>query len=204
MADSEFARRAAHEAHVSEAYRSIGHYVYRFSQLVQQMKLFAQRAGGDSPAIHLAAGESSAYQVCNWFFAVCFNLGTLTDEEKKVGKNLRLRVHAAITYRNDMLHGDWFIGFADEETILDPTFTRMKPASETSLRSETISAADLDLKAKDLHGLAKWVVEFANLARVPNASFPGIKTTVSDLFTVHGKEVRRNGAQSGTVGQPMF
>src|SRR5579872_337319 len=104
------------EKEIQEAHRSLGRYVYEFSRLIWHMRTTTASAVGSGQITGLSLGEivlseATASQITNAFFAVCEHLGRFDAGERSIGRRLRACVIKEYELRNELLHGDWFIGF---------------------------------------------------------------------------------------------
>jgi hypothetical protein len=120
---------------LDKAYRAIGLYIVRYSELVHYMRfLMARRlTRGEANGTlgEIALGESSHFNIAQAFFAMCRFDNELTKAEIKVESALRGRFVKINEKRTDYAHGDWIIGLADEDRMLPPAVGRVRPrASE--------------------------------------------------------------------------
>src|SRR5581483_9489563 len=118
---------------MDDAYRAVGRYVVEFSQLVGRMRnlLTGRLSGEDVPQAisELALGEATAHQMMVAFFGACRYLGGFDAAEAKVEAHLRNRVAHTIEKRNDVAHGDWWIGIlrSDATDMIPPKLVRIRP-----------------------------------------------------------------------------
>ncbi len=186
-----------------DAYRAVGRYVVSFSQLIPYMRLtMADRLmqPGDGIGLsELAFGESTAGQICNSFFAMCREVGNFDDDETTVARLLQNRVNAEITRRNDITHGDWWVG----GTVPVPTLVRVKPARATAPRRlNHWTPADLDAASETVAQLAQTVTEFGQIAMRLHMRRPhGRRVQVRDVYCLDKKKktVLRAGPKASTI-----
>ena len=117
------------EERTDTAYRDIGRYVVEFSQLVLEMRWAMVKKLGPKPPsralAHFALGEATAGPVVSSFIAMCVHAGGIDwdSADGKIAKALSDQLHRAIRKRNDVVHGDWFLG---EQTMWLRVDTRRK------------------------------------------------------------------------------
>jgi hypothetical protein len=122
-----------------------------------------------------------------------------------VGKKLRTMVVEHIEFRNNVLHGDWMIGYGNEEGIADPKYMRMKPGSlKNPLTNTAVPPDELEAKAEQLKELTAWVIEFTNWTHLPNSVAQFGEMRASDLFTITDGSVRRNGPRAANSTGPQI
>lgn len=116
-----------------DAYRAIGRYVATFSELVRMMReMVCQYVAKGVTEMHISSlllGEATAQVIANAFFGMCMRMGDLDDDEQKVASALANEVDATIKTRNDVAHGDWWIGLI---SLRERKATTMLPASSAS------------------------------------------------------------------------
>jgi hypothetical protein len=102
-------------AHRDDGHRALGRYVTVFSQLVLTMRDMMVRHLGrpqEKPRIaELAFGGVTAEPITNAFFAMSRMLMNHEADELKTAAKLRSEVTDALSLRNRILHGDWYIGY---------------------------------------------------------------------------------------------
>ncbi len=209
-----------------DAYRAIGRYVVTFSELVRTMRdivcQHVAKEAKDFPLPSLLLGEATPQVIANAFFGMCRMDGDFDREEEKVARTLGNEVSKTIHTRNDIAHGDWWIGnIALEEgrkaRVMPPRLVRTLPArSEGPRKILDLSVEDIDALSDGLDGLLPLIEEFGNLAlkqRVFAADeSPRVsagKYRVRDVLTVTGgkkssaAKVARNGPHADRVfGSP--
>jgi CHASE2 domain-containing sensor protein len=129
-------------------YRSIGRYVYEFSQLVAHMREamtgHLDRSNGGVAAIAFA--EAGPRQVANAFFTMCRTVTHLDPAEEKTAARIGTRVGEAIDLRENVAEGDWWVG-----------------ASALGAEAVNRSAADLDRRSSGLAELTNLTAEYGAL-----------------------------------------
>jgi hypothetical protein len=154
-----------------EAYRAIGRYMARFSEVVYSMRtLMAQRiSGGDGDRMklaELALGGMTAEQLANPFFGMCRALTELDKPETEIETRLRRHVLDEIAERNNIAHGDWTITDMMEPEMYEalggaPAFLlRIKPGSvgRPSVDTQELMVEDIDKlgdRVRELEGLVR-------------------------------------------------
>jgi len=189
---------------INDSYRAIGRYVYEFSRLVWWLKFgitqTLQRTSTEAPWIgELLMGEAAAQQIANSFFGVMGSVD-LDEEEKRVAKQLRNRVNQVIEKRNEIAHGDWWIGAtaADQTLPEDPMLIRIRPVrKEGPLHHQNLGPAELDQLSDEIRDLRVRVGEFAALATGIWSQAAGLR--VHDILVVKDGEVRRAGPKAGKL-----
>ena len=156
------------EEEMASAFQAIGRYVYEFSWLCWDLKMAIATVpgltGSAYTTLELVTGEMTAAPLANACFAVCETAVEGDDEAVKIVRTLRARVMKEITRRNDLLHGDWMIGWVSgtgyehadgtvEQVVreLPPTLTRVKPGrSGAKIQNEEILTSELEAEAQRL------------------------------------------------------
>jgi hypothetical protein len=158
----------AHQAEIRDAHRALGRYVYEFSRLVWWMRMsYRQGVNPDHQSavmVDLALGEATAQTIANALFGAIHHFGQLSDAEAEVVKALRRRVDQSIQTRNNVAHGDWFIGWGSvgAERPDDPSLLRIRPTRSTGpWDHRDVSPAELDAWSDDLVELRGLVQEAA-------------------------------------------
>jgi hypothetical protein len=156
-----------------DAYRAIGRYVVTFSELTKLMRDQACEcvAKGvlDMPISSLLLGEATAQVISNAFFGLCRMLGDLDTAEQRVEKVLRNRVNKAIKTRNDLAHGDWYIGLirleAGEAKMQPARLVRLLPGrTDGPHKVMDLTVDDIDALSDQVEELLPLVEEFGKLA----------------------------------------
>jgi CHASE2 domain-containing sensor protein len=139
---------SAAELSPDEAYRSIGRYVYEFSQLVAYMRAMMTRYLDTRPqaVAELAFAQSAPAQIATAFFAMCRAVTRLDAAEEQTASRISGRVGEAIEMRENVAHGDWWVG-----------------ASVLGAEAVERSARDLDARSAALIALTNLVAEFGAL-----------------------------------------
>jgi hypothetical protein len=195
MSDAEYRRQT------DDAFRAVGRYVVVFSQLIGRMRnTLAERLSEGRtvpPAVpELALGEATAQQIAVAFFSICRFIGQFDKSEQKIEAKLRNEVNAIIEKRNDVAHGDWWIGFApyDADRINLPTLVRIRPLRADFEKVVELSAADLDAQSDDVVQLINILEEYGRIAlgmpvlrdpQATEAGLPGVSTgeyRVRDIY----------------------
>jgi hypothetical protein len=160
---------------MDDAYRAIGRYVVEFSEMVRVMRELVSEyvTGGvvDSHLGHMVLGEATAGMIANAFFGVCRLAGGFDADEDKVARTISKGVMSVIQTRNDVAHGDWWVGlFALSREggggqILDPRLVRIRPNRVAGPREERdLAVADIDALTEEVRQLTNLVDEFGKLA----------------------------------------
>ncbi|MGD0196350.1 MAG: CHASE2 domain-containing protein [Solirubrobacteraceae bacterium] len=161
-------------------YRSIGRYVYEFSQLVGHMReamtKHLDRSGGEVAAIAFA--EAGPRQIANAFFTMCRTVARLDPEEERTGARIGSRVGEAIDLRENVAAGEWWVG-----------------ASSLGAEAVRRSARELDGRSDLLAALTNIVTEYGALClRLPPYSRG--EHRVSDYIVLRAGEAVREGPKA--------
>lgn len=212
MSEAEYRRQ------MDDAYRAVGRYVVEFSQLIGRMRnlLTGRLAGKDVPQAlsELALGEATAHQIMVGFFGACRWIGEFDAGETEVEKSLRKRVVETIEKRNDVAHGDWWIGIlrANATDMIPPKLVRIRPLRENYEKTENLSASDIDAQTDEIIDLINVIEEFGRLALgLPvHTTSPDGKLgyehgvfRVSDVLVKDGSVITRSGPRASEV-EPMI
>jgi hypothetical protein len=198
---------AEHQRQTDDAYRAVGRYVVEFSRLVFHMRFAVARRltpPGDGPILgEMALGEATADPIANTFFGMCRVTNELDADEQKVASELRKTVKAAIKNRNDIAHGDWWMGLAAEgaETIHDPIVIRIRPdRSKGAVDLKQLTVGELDRMSESLAQLRNLVAEFGEICLGPDKEThlpDGVR--VSDILVIEDGRVVRNGSKASST-----
>jgi hypothetical protein len=196
--------QARFPAQANEAYRAIGRYLYCFSRLVFHMRQGIVGALGAGSTTKRQIGEiamssSTAQPIADAFFAICRQFGGLEVAEEAVANILSRQVNEAIVERNNIVHGDWWIGFASQDAteMDDPVLLRISAARKQGpfVRRE-LGPTQLDAMSDNLTALRHLVAEFGDLTIGIRRVHEGER--VSDFLIVDAKEVRRSGPKANS------
>jgi hypothetical protein len=161
------------------------------------------RLAGDAPiAAMLALGEATASQIANAFFAICEEIGSLDDEEKKIARRLARSVNDEIKRRNDFTHGDWWVGFGRKPSgaLGDPALWRVKPTRRAGrIQERDFPIGELDELSDGLHALRQHVTEFGEIClQQARMEFIGYRAgiRVRDIFVLRDNQVVREGPEA--------
>ena len=183
-----------------DAYRAVGRYVVEFSRLIFHMRLgIAQELARDRDGnpTFLALGEATASQIANAFFAICEYVMISPDaDELAIGRRLQKEVNDEIRRRNDVAHGDWWVGFGGDQSGKgdDPRLLRVKPSRRAgAFEARNIPVAELDQWSDELHALLQFVAEYGAIRLDP---FYGAGLLVTDIFVMRDNRVVREGPKA--------
>jgi hypothetical protein len=160
-------------AQTDDAYRAIGRYVVRFSELVSEMRdmvcQYVANGVADMHISQLLLGEAGTQHIANAFFATCRTVGELDGDKEAVWRELRKQVDETIRMRNDIAHGEWRIGHRDEldgEIVtLPPHLVRIIPLrGEGPYKQRDLSVDDIDSLSDDMDALLTRIHDFGRLA----------------------------------------
>jgi hypothetical protein len=165
---------AEHRQQVDDAYRAIGRYFVKFSQLVHYMRLMMARRltrGEGTPVLgEIATGEHGHFNVAQAFFTMCRHDNDLDDDEKKVESALRGRFVKINEKRTDYAHGDWWVGVVvampeGPETVLPPAVVRVRPRSSEPEpeKIKEVPVATLEQEIAEIEALLHQLSVFARV-----------------------------------------
>lgn len=152
-----------------DAHRALGRYMIEFSQLIATMrKLVVQRlTHPDDPELlaELPLGEATASIISNAFFGSCELLTEHDEVEQNSRKRLRRDVSTAIEVRNDLSHGDWYVGrVSSNRVIRDTWLERIRPARGAGPQvSLPATAESLDAQSDSLERLHRLVNHYGQV-----------------------------------------
>ncbi len=204
-----------------DAYRAIGRYVVTFSELVRVMRdLASEFVAKGVTDMHLSAlllGEAPAQAVANAFFGMCSRVGELDEDERRIATALKKRVDETTKTRNDLAHGDWWIGNIAlardrEAVVMPPRLVRIKPSrKDGAYEFIDLEVKQIDELSEGIEELLAFVEDFGKLAlgmpTVPTApDGPRVSRgefRVRDVLTAtkgnHGVTISRDGPRAGDV-----
>jgi CHASE2 domain-containing sensor protein len=162
------------------AFRSIGRYVYEFSQLILHMRSMMTRHLNTTPqaVAELAFAESPPEQIATAFFGMCRTVTRLDLDEEKTGARLHGRVSEAIEMRSNVAHGDWWVG-----------------SSVLGAGAIELSARDLDARSGALIDLTNLVSEYGAVC-LHEAPYAVGEHRLSDYLVMRAGEVVREGPKA--------
>jgi CHASE2 domain-containing sensor protein len=171
---------SAAELSPEETYRSIGRYVYEFSQLVAQMRATMTRYLNTTPqaVAEYAFAQSGPDQIANAFFGMCRAATQLDVAEEKTAARLGVWVGEAIEMRNNVAHGDWWVG-----------------ASVLGVQAVERSARDLDARSDALVTLINLVAEYGAVC-LRQPPYSRGEHRVSDYIVMRAGEAVREGPKA--------
>jgi hypothetical protein len=173
-----------------DAYRAIGRYTVQFSLLAAGMReIIAEHiAGNDKAAAQLAFGSLTAKQIADPFFAICRTAADLDTDEQKIEQCLRKHVNEAITERNRIMRGDWFIARWTRGDLAAPSaaLVRVTPSN-----TKKPAVEQRNFKVADIDEIAERVGALKNVVGVRD-----------DLHRAMGSRARQRTAEGARAGCP--
>jgi hypothetical protein len=201
----------------ADAYRAIGKYVVQFSSLVHNMRaLITERltVGSDEQDLaELAFGEVFPSQLSAAFFGMCRFTGDLDPAEMKVESALRNAVTKAFEMRNDIAHGDWWLGYLspDGRGMDPPILVRIRPLrGRGASKVVALGAAELDALSFDLFCLSADVTGFGQLALGLPVLHRGTgersagEYRIRDVYGVERGKVVRSGPEAELIAEIYY
>jgi CHASE2 domain-containing sensor protein/outer membrane biosynthesis protein TonB len=163
-----------------ETYRSIGRYVYEFSQLVAHMRAMMTRYLNTTPrdVAEFAFAQSGPDQIATAFFGMCRTVTRLDLAEEKTATRLGVRVSEAIEMRSNVAHGDWWVG-----------------SSVLGVEAVERSARDLDARSDSLVALINLVAEYGAVC-LRQPPYSRGEHRVSDYIVMRAGEAVREGPKA--------
>ena len=213
-------------AELNDAYRALGRFIVKFSQLISRMRWLASwrvalNSSENENYAELFFVEASAGNVSDAFFGLCRLIADYTPEEDEVAGKLQNDVMKVIKYRNRTAHGDWWVGYLSTkgDKIADPAFTVLKRLGKTDrhfAEDEPVPVKKLDERTDQLVELTALVSEFGFLALGfplgvfeteedgvltvkyrPTGTQPSTRYRVSDVLTMTGPQHKRRVVRQG-------
>jgi len=179
--------------------------------------------GRDNPMLaELVLGDATASQIADAFFGLCAYVGRFDEAEESIAKNLRNTVKRAIEKRNDIAHGDWWVGLAsyDADAIDLPTLIRIRPLRSKGVEKiEELAAGDIDALSRDIGLLINDLEEFGHIAlglpvmrsNTPPPGGPRGKTNVSvgeyrvaEILTLRDGKIVRDGPCAAEIARVPY
>ena len=154
--------------HRDEGYRALGRYIATFSLMVKEMRdrmVWRLQRPEDPPLLaDLAFGAATAEPISSAFFAMCRLLLLHEADELKTATRLRKLVGEELKLRNDVAHGDWYIGWisvpgGSAEPQLQPHWVERIKATRKEGPLAPISE-DLDARSEELEQLTEFLREY--------------------------------------------
>ncbi|WP_197373471.1 hypothetical protein [Mycolicibacterium baixiangningiae] len=162
---------------VIQLHRVIGGYIDRFSSLIAYMRqaiLMYFAAPEDiypvhmKPLLDILFATMTAKPITDAFFAMSTRVGNLDEAELAVRNALRRRVEEHVTFRNDIVHADWSIGWtvADtDEPVPSAAYKIKNKSGVPTMGSLDISTNDIVDQINELQSLYDLVMAFGNTCR---------------------------------------
>jgi CHASE2 domain-containing sensor protein len=172
--------QSAAELSPDETYRSIGRYVYEFSQLIAHMRAMMTRYLNTTPqevADH-AFAQSAPEQIATAFFGMCRAVTRLEPVEEKTAARLSSRVGEAIEMRGNVAHGDWWVG-----------------SSVLGVEAVERSARDLDTRSDSIVSLINLVAEYGAIC-LRQPPYSRGEHRVSEYIVMRAGEAVREGPKA--------
>ena len=109
---------------VKQLHRTIGGYITTFSETVSRMRsgigTFLAEPNDEFPRpdrrLDIIFATMTAKPIADSYFALATALGQFDDETRAECKRLRKGVAEHISFRNDVAHSDWELGWSVDET----------------------------------------------------------------------------------------
>lgn len=173
---------SAAELSPDETYRSIGRYVYEFSQLIAHMRAMMTRYLNTTPqdVAEYAFAQSAPEQIATAFFGMCRAVTRLDPAEEKTAARLGNRVGEAIEMRGNVAHGDWWVG-----------------SSVLGAEAVERSARDLEARSDALVSLTNLVAEYGAVC-LHQPPYSRGEHRVSEYIVMRAGEAVREGPKAAT------
>jgi hypothetical protein len=180
------AAEARRRKELDNAYRAVGLYFVRFSEMVWVMRRAIGRSfetNAQPVLVDAVISEMMAYNMARAFFATCA-MNTALDEkaEQPIASRLRNVVIAAIEDRNQLAHGDWLLlqGFGPGAG-LEPKLARFDlTSSEPGPILRDVPVATIDQRSGALSRLSRLLYAFGEIC-LPSPNQPA-RFTVAERF----------------------
>nr|WP_122975204.1 hypothetical protein [Mycolicibacterium komanii]CRL70331.1 hypothetical protein CPGR_01943 [Mycolicibacterium komanii] len=161
---------------VKELHRVIGGYIDVFSGLMHTMRQAItdylappdERYPLGSPLLDVLFATMTANPIVDSFFGLSTLVGELDEAEIAVKNALRKSVNAHVSYRNDIAHADWSIGWevADtSERVPDTAYKIKTKAGVPTMSDLGLSTGGIIAQINDLQQLKTLVRSFGAACR---------------------------------------
>lgn len=193
MADEDPPVRSYHELpQVRELHRALGGYVEIYSQGVSAMRhgieTFLAPDGEPhprgNPLFHILFAGMTAKPISDAFFGMAAVAAGLKPSEMSVRNVLRREWQAQTSFRNDLAHAEWAVGWEDAETgkPVPPGSTRIKNVDGVpTLTNLSIDTSVIIGEINSLIPLVRQIQRFAWACRDRQSGHIG---TILDWFVV--------------------
>ncbi len=206
-------------AESAAAFQAIGRYVYEFSWLCWDMKMALTSVPGLSgrayTTIQLITGEMTAAPLADACFAVCEDAIVQGDPAAvKMVRALRARVLTEVSRRNDLVHGDWMIGWVSSTGVegtdgtveqaatrdLPPTLSRLKPGRSGPQKWAKEELVSVDLEADRVRNLRQTFEDFLRVLEGRAVTVPGLESvSLTDVYVLNKGKLTRTGPRADEV-----
>jgi hypothetical protein len=151
-------------AHRDDGYRVIGRYIVVFSLMFQEMRHQMAFRLQDPGAL----GRESARDICRAFFGVCQELCSHEPDETATANRLRELVMQEIAKRDDVAHGEWFVGGWGRTGLEGGGMSPPEPAPPHAYRRTKagdffLVKDDLDARSDEIERLTKLLREYGRV-----------------------------------------
>lgn len=141
---------------VIDLHRALGGYVTVFSELMSTMRLAINAfflppdtvQTGSDDRLDILLATMTAKPMSDAFFGLVHHLGKLDDDARRIARTLRSNVAGQIEFRNDLMHSEWSVGWADGDTgePVPASARRIKAISKIP-RTTDLSIAAVDIES---------------------------------------------------------
>lgn len=177
-------RRGYHEdPSVIQLHRAIGGYITVFSEVVarmrQQIAVYFEPESVEfelgNPLLDVLFSSMTAQPIVNSFFALSTHVGDLDETDLRIRNALRRAVNDEVSYRNDLAHADWSVGWVDMDTDepVPPAAHKIKSQDGVPRFSNLgITTSDVIGHINELLRLRQLVHTFGGVCRLRQRHFP--------------------------------
>jgi hypothetical protein len=178
------------ERHRDEGYRKLGRYIAVFSEMIGEMQLrmvmHLHHPSNHPLVAWIPFGGATARDITDQFFAMASLVSKHDENEAATAAKLKSDVLDEIKRRNDVAHGEWFIGYwsttggVEGAQAAPPDAMRIKPERKAGILDNI--EEDLDERSDAVERLRDMLRDYGK------ACFMPLGLHVSDVLRLEGKK----------------
>ncbi|MEU1954967.1 hypothetical protein [Nocardia rhamnosiphila] len=179
------------ESDVVDLHQAIGLYITAFSELIEGMRSQIYEyfdppsvtwRGGSYPLLDILFANMTANPIVESFFAMSTHVADLDEPDTRIRNALKRQVQAKVSFRNDLAHADWSVGWrrVGTDELVPHSVRKIKTHDGVPRLSDLgLTANDIGCQIKELRELSRDVSLFGEVCRFRQRR---IQAHVSDIL----------------------